>query len=122
MRVCHGEKKVIYQAAQKMSKLYQISLIYQYLIYFYTLNLRNGLIKGANVSNFNPNGNQSAKRERFNSDCSQKKTVTDDTLVDNNLPQVNIDPKLVKYDLNGKIFFLKLKKKNFAFNKKNFTL
>lgn len=40
------------------------------------------------------------KRERFNSDTCQKKTLSENVEV-KNLPTINIDPETVKYDLNG---------------------
>ena len=63
-----------------------------------------GIVKGANVTGFNSN-NKFQKRERFNSDCSQKKTVTEESLMAENLPAINIDPKLVKYDLKSTTCF-----------------
>lgn len=57
------------------------------------------------MSAFNTNGSKFQKRERFNSDCAQKTTVSEENLITNNTIPINIDPKLVKYDLKSKFFF-----------------
>lgn len=84
MKPCLGEKKVIIQLIQKKSKLF---------IYLINLFIFSGFIKGANI-----NQSLGGNRNRFNSENFQIKTLDESS----SKTEINIDPKSVKYNLEGK--------------------